>query len=78
MFNVLRKLFCSRKGTTDLGDGKVTLADVLERDWFELFYQPKIDLKTMRLVGAEGLVRALHPTRGLLSPGAVHAGSERE
>src|SRR5712691_11710941 len=78
MFKVLRELFSSDKGKADAGDGKVTLADVLERGWFELFYQPKIDLKTMRLVGAEGLVRARHPTRGVLTPGAFLPGaSER-
>jgi EAL domain-containing protein (putative c-di-GMP-specific phosphodiesterase class I) len=48
--------------------GKITLTQVLENNWFELFYQPKIDLKTMRLSGAEALVRARHPTRGLLAP----------
>jgi EAL domain-containing protein (putative c-di-GMP-specific phosphodiesterase class I) len=75
MFKALRELFSSGQGKTDAGDGEVTLADVLERGWFELFYQPKIDLKTMRLVGAEGLVRARHPTRGLISPGVFLPGA---
>jgi EAL domain-containing protein (putative c-di-GMP-specific phosphodiesterase class I) len=58
---------------------KVTLGEVLARGWFELFYQPKIDLKSMHLVGAEGLVRARHPTRGVLSPGLFLPGaSERD
>jgi EAL domain-containing protein (putative c-di-GMP-specific phosphodiesterase class I) len=79
MFKALRELFSSDKGKTDAGDGEVTLADVLGRGWFELFYQPKIDLKTMRLVGAEGLVRARHPTRGLISPGVfLPAASEAD
>ena len=79
MFKALRELFSSDKGKTDAGDGEVTLADVLGRGWFELFYQPKIDLKTMRLVGAEGLVRARHPTRGVISPGVFLPGaSEHE
>ena len=51
-------------------ESKMTLAEVLARDWFELWYQPKIELKTMRLVGAEALVRARHPKRGVLSPGS--------
>jgi EAL domain-containing protein (putative c-di-GMP-specific phosphodiesterase class I) len=75
MWKILRGLFVSDKGKTDSGDGKVTLADVLERGWFELFYQPKIDLKTMRLVGAEALVRARHPTRGVLPPGLFLPGA---
>jgi EAL domain-containing protein (putative c-di-GMP-specific phosphodiesterase class I) len=78
MFKVLRELFSSDKGKADAGDGKVTLADVLERDWFELFYQPKIDLKTMRLVGAEALVRARHPTRGVLPPGVFLPGASED
>ena len=75
MLNALRNLFSSNKGKPDTGDGKVTLADVLDNDWFELFYQPKIDLKTMRLVGAEALVRARHPTRGLLPPAVFLPGA---
>jgi EAL domain-containing protein (putative c-di-GMP-specific phosphodiesterase class I) len=78
MFKALRELFSSGQGKTDAGDGEVTLADVLERGWFELFYQPKIDLKTMRLVGAEGLVRARHPTRGVISPGVFLPGASED
>jgi EAL domain-containing protein (putative c-di-GMP-specific phosphodiesterase class I) len=69
MLNSLRNLFFKEKAAPEAGDGQVTLADVLDRGWFELFYQPKIELKSKRLVGAEGLVRARHPTRGVLGPG---------
>ena len=72
MFKALRELFSSDKGKTDAGDGEVTLADVLGRGWFELFYQPKIDLKTMRLVGAR------HPTRGVISPGVFLPGASED
>ncbi len=33
-----------------------------------LHYQPKVDLKTGRIVGAESLVRWMHPKRGLIPP----------
>lgn len=35
-----------------------------------LHYQPKVDTRTMEVVGAEALVRWQHPTRGLLPPSA--------
>ena len=35
---------------------------------FELYYQPRIDINGNSIVGAEGLVRWNHPTRGLLLP----------
>jgi EAL domain-containing protein (putative c-di-GMP-specific phosphodiesterase class I) len=76
MLKVLRELF--QRPPEPVDDGKVTLARVLERGWCELFYQPKIDLKTRRLVGAEALVRARHPTRGVLSPGVFLPGATED
>jgi len=68
MLKSLRDLFSS--GPAPYADPKaaIPLGEVLKRDWFELWYQPKIELKTMRLVGAEALVRARHPTRGVVAP----------
>jgi predicted signal transduction protein with EAL and GGDEF domain len=34
-----------------------------------LYYQPKVDVRSRRLVGAEALVRWQHPQRGLIPPG---------
>jgi EAL domain-containing protein (putative c-di-GMP-specific phosphodiesterase class I) len=75
MLESLRRLFLRGSEPPEVGDGPVGLADILERGWLELFYQPKIELKTKRLVGAEGLVRARHPTQGLLSPGVFLPGA---
>jgi diguanylate cyclase (GGDEF)-like protein len=41
----------------------------IERGELCLHYQPKIDLATNRVIGAEALVRWQHPTRGLILPG---------
>jgi diguanylate cyclase (GGDEF)-like protein len=44
------------------------LRHAVEHDELRLFYQPKIELKTGRIAGAEVLLRWQHPTRGLLYP----------
>ena len=41
----------------------------LERQEFEVFYQPFIDLRSGALGGFEALLRWHHPVRGLLAPG---------
>src|SRR5450755_1691827 len=45
------------------------LRRALEREEFVVHYQPKIDLKTGRITGAEALLRWTHPIRGPVSPG---------
>jgi diguanylate cyclase (GGDEF)-like protein len=44
------------------------LAQALERDEFEVYYQPVIRLEDERVIGVEALVRWRHPQRGLLTP----------
>ena len=41
----------------------------LERDELRLYYQPKVELKTGRIIGTEALLRWQHPLRGMILPG---------
>ncbi len=44
------------------------ITDALERNEFELYYQPKVDNRSGRIVGCESLVRWNHPDHGTISP----------
>jgi diguanylate cyclase (GGDEF)-like protein len=44
------------------------LRRALDTDELQLYYQPKISLKTGRVTGLEALLRWNHPTRGLVPP----------
>lgn len=46
----------------------VDVAEALHSDWLELWYQPKIELRSLALSGAEALVRMRHPTWGTIPP----------
>lgn len=54
---------------------RVDFEAMLRKNWLEVWYQPKIDLKEMRICGAEGLARCRHPERGVVSPGAFLPGA---
>jgi diguanylate cyclase (GGDEF)-like protein/PAS domain S-box-containing protein len=47
---------------------EIGLHNAIERNEFELHYQPQIDLATHRIVGTEALIRWRHPQRGMISP----------
>lgn len=40
----------------------------IETDQFELYFQPKVNTETNRIVGAEALIRWHHPNDGMVSP----------
>ena len=44
------------------------LRKALERHEFVVYYQPQVDIRANRIVGAEALIRWRHPDRGMLSP----------
>jgi diguanylate cyclase (GGDEF)-like protein/PAS domain S-box-containing protein len=44
------------------------LGRAIDRQEFILHYQPRIDLRTGAIIGADALCRWIHPTRGLVPP----------
>lgn len=46
-----------------------TMTEALEREEFQVYLQPKVEIGTGRLMGAEALVRWQHPQLGMVSPG---------
>ncbi|WP_220802132.1 bifunctional diguanylate cyclase/phosphodiesterase [Pseudomonas sp. NCCP-436] len=57
------------RGARSRADLEGELRRALRRDELELQYQPRLCLKSGRIVGLEALVRWQHPQRGLLAPG---------
>ena len=46
----------------------VNVSEALHAGWLELWYQQKIDARTLVRCGAEALVRMRHPTWGVVPP----------
>ncbi len=45
-----------------------SMREALQNNQFKLFFQPKVNLQTMKMDGAEILVRWQHPSKGLIMP----------
>jgi EAL domain-containing protein (putative c-di-GMP-specific phosphodiesterase class I) len=46
----------------------VDVGEALHANWLELWYQPKIEVRTLTMTGAEALVRMRHPNWGTVPP----------
>ena len=45
----------------------------IEKNEFVVHYQPKVDMRTGRILGMEALVRWRHPSRGMVAPSGLHS-----
>jgi len=52
----------------DIIETNMGLHQAVANDELEVFFQPKVDLDSQEIIGAEALVRWQHPKLGLLSP----------
>lgn len=75
----IRRIVFDRKlGASDPASVKVSLSDALAKNLVKFLYQPKFDLKTKVMVGAEAVARVAHPELGLLTPDRFFKGASEE
>jgi diguanylate cyclase (GGDEF)-like protein/PAS domain S-box-containing protein len=58
------------RGTLNRLTLETDLRAAIQRDEFELHYQPQVDITTGEVVGMEGLIRWNHPSKGVVMPDA--------
>ena len=44
------------------------MRNALEHGYFKLYYQPKVEIKSGKIVGCEALIRLIDPIQGIISP----------
>ena len=54
--------------THNLVKAEEDLTQALQKNEFELYFQPQFDLHTNQVIGAEALIRWNHPEKGLIFP----------
>ena len=45
------------------------MEDAIKEEQFKVYFQPKYDLNSEKVAGAEALVRWVHPEKGFMNPG---------
>lgn len=75
--SALQKIVSEQKlGFTQPVAEKISLAEALENNWVEFWYQPKVDMRRKQLAGAEVFARVLHPQHGIMMPGSFMPGAD--
>jgi EAL domain-containing protein (putative c-di-GMP-specific phosphodiesterase class I)/ActR/RegA family two-component response regulator len=69
-YNTLRGQSCALipDAADKLQQIKTSFCDALEREEFQVYYQPQVNVQTGKIISAEALIRWLHPEKGLISP----------
>lgn len=69
-YNTLRAQSCAliQDAADKLEQIKTSFCDALEREEFQVYYQPQVNVQTGKIMSAEALIRWLHPEKGLISP----------
>ena len=69
-YNTLRAQSCALipDAADKLEQINTSLCDALEREEFQVYYQPQVNVQTGKIISAEALIRWLHPEKGLISP----------
>jgi diguanylate cyclase (GGDEF)-like protein len=70
------KVYNADEDTSSIGQLTISadLRKAFDENQFELHYQPKFNMQTRKLIGAEALGRWKHPLRGYISPSIfIHA-----
>ena len=62
---------------TATGAIAIDLGSALRNQWFEFWYQPKVNLATRKVVGTESLARLRHPSYGILPPASFLIGAKQ-
>ena len=56
--------------TTSQQENILRIEQAIDNDEMELYYQPKVNMRSGQIIGAEALIRWNHPQQGVLSPAA--------
>ena len=69
-YNTLRSQSCAliQDASDKLEQIKTSLCDALQREEFQVYYQPQVNIQTGKIMSAEALIRWMHPEKGLISP----------